>query len=393
MYPGIFVYFHVFAIPPPSQLLSLMWRIGQLRSKFLLPTRHFPLPFASSFSTIIPPSLHEESAGGLNGRLVRLAHLHSPNDLLSFYSRLGASDRLLLNVDSFNYILGALLRDGQQMEAFRLIGQLENQLPGVPDKCSFHVLMEGLVEADSSGSLALAVDELFELMRNKYKIQADLEAWGLRIRAFLHSKYLNSSAPTLEPARIFYREMLVDYQSTRPASSFNFDAALDELRADLVVTAVNRRVWGFAEWMLTEMSALNFRFDKIANASSLFTDAASIPILRHLIGTGNIPNSHLIDSFGFNRQLLLYCWRQGRISADLALTALKFLLRACPDRAEFWLETAEGCLRRELPRDFYVFEAEETRERMMNTVQRIKCSESTWKQLEQEIINQKLLRL
>ena len=187
--------------------------------------------------------------------------------------------------------------------------------------------------------------------------------------------------------------MLVDYQSTRPASSFNFDAALDELRADLVVTAVNRRVWGFAEWMLTEMSALNFRFDKIANASSLFTDAASIPILRHLIGTGNIPNSHLIDSFGFNRQLLLYCWRQGRISADLALTALKFLLRACPDRAEFWLETAEGCLRRELPRDFYVFEAEETRERMMNTVQRIKCSESTWKQLEQEIINQKLLRL
>ena len=375
-----------------------MQRIIPLRSKFLktlrLPVLSFALPF-SSLTNSVPPSLHEESAGGLNGRLARLAHLHSPSDLLAFYARLGASDRLLLNVDSFNYILGALLRDGQQMEAFRLIGQLENQLIAFPDKMTFRVLMEGLVEADSSGSLALAVDELFELMRNKYKLPTDLDIWGLRIRAFLHSKYLNSTSINLEPARIFYREMLSDYQSTKAAASFNYEAALDELRADLVVAAVNRRIWSFAEWMLTEMSSISLRLDKIANASGLFTESASIPILRHLTTTINTAdsNNHLIRSFGFNQQLLLFCWRQGRISADLALVALKFLLQECPRHSQFWLETAEGCLRRELPKDFYVFDGEDTRERMLNTVQRVKCQESAWKQLEQEIIHQKLLSL
>ena len=365
-----------------------MW---QLRSKLLSRIhRHFRSSFSTNFS------LHEESAGGLNGRLARLAHLHSsPADLLSFYTRLGPADRLLLNVDSYNYILGAMLRDGQQMEAFRLIGQLEAQLPGFPDKSTFHVLMDGLVEADSSGSLALAVDELFELMRNKYKIEAGLDAWGLRIRAFLHSKYLNSAQPALEPARIFYREMLLDSAVVAKTKTHSFQAALDETRADLVVTAVNRRIWGFAEWMLAEMSSPNFRLDKIANASGLFTDPASIPILRHLTSSSNRSNDDddLVNSFGFNRQLLFFCWRQGRIASDLAVSSLKFLLLSCPQHAEFWLQTAEGCLRRELPRDYYVFEAEETRDRMMNTVQRVKCSESSWKQLEQEIMHQKLLRL
>lgn len=374
-----------------------MWRIVQLRSSKFLQTATASSSSTASrsfaFSTsapFLPPSLHEESAGGLNGRLARLAHLHhSPAELLSLYSRLGASDRLLLNVDSFNYILGALLRDGQQMEAFKLIGQLEDQLPGFPDKCTFRVLMEGLVEADSSGSLALAVDELFQLMRNKYNLPADLDTSGLRIRSFLHPKYLNSQAPALEPARIFYREMLLDTKS----SAFNYEAAVDELRADLVVTAVNRRIWGFAEWMIGEMTSLNFRLDKIANASGLFADSACIPVLRHLTGTESSNHNRLVDSVGFNRQLLLFCWRQGRISADLALRALRFLGRECPSQGAFWVETAEGCLRRELPRDFYVFEAEETRERMMGTVQRVKCPESAWKQLEKEIINQKLLSL
>lgn len=365
-------------------------RIVTLSTKFLKIRR--PFSTTASLNCFTAPSLHEESAGGLNGRLARLAHLHnSPTELLSLYSRLGASDRLLLNVDSFNYILGALLRDGQQMEAFKLIGKLENQLPGFPDKWTFRVLMEGLVEADSSGSLALAVDELFELMRNKYNLPADLDIWGLRIRSFLHSKYLNSQASALEPARIFYREMLLDTKSR--AAAFNYEAALDELRADLVVTAVNRRIWGFAEWMISEMTSLNFRLDKIANASGLFNDSACIPILRHLTGTESNNHNRLITSFGFNRQLLMFCWRQGRISADLAVTALRFLLRECPEHGEFWLETAEGCLRRELPRDFYVFEAEDTRERMMASVQRVKCPESNWKQLEQEIVNQKLLSL
>lgn len=360
-------------------------------------TPHKPASLQSHYSQ--QPTLHEESAAGLNGRFARLAHTNSPSELLSLYTRLGPSSLSHLNLDSYNYILAAFLRSGQQMAAFKLINQLEHEqnIPGFPDKSTFVILMEGLVEADVSGSLAATVDELFELMQKRYKIKSDLACWSLRIRAFLHSKFLNSSAPTLEPARIFYHDML---KSGGVKSEFE----LNELRADLVVTAVSRRLWSFADWILTELSSSgsgsgsgsgsHLSHDKIANASGLFIDPSSIPILRYLVKfqkTGS-PADSIVNSIGFNQQLLLYCWRQGRITSDLALHALRFLIANAPNHTDWWLETAEGCLKRDLPRDFYIFETEEAKDRLLNTVHKVKCPDSDIKTFEQEILHHKLLK-
>lgn len=86
------------------------------RRKFPLPFP-FPRPLPHHFST-----LHEESAAGLNGRLARLP----ANELLAFHARLSASQRKLLNLASFNYVLAAMLQEGRQMDAFRLISELED---------------------------------------------------------------------------------------------------------------------------------------------------------------------------------------------------------------------------------------------------------------------------
>ena len=337
------------------------------------------------------PTFHEESAAGLNGRLARLAHSNSPTDLISFYSRIGPASLAHLNLDSFNYILSAFLRDGQQMTAFKLISQLEQRgdLPGFPDKSTFVILMTGLVEADTSGSLSSTVDELFELMQKRYKIKPDLTCWSLRIRSFLHSKFLNPSNPSLEPSRIFYHDMLakIDHLNTYEVNEF---------RADLVVTAVSRRLWSFADWILTELPTSSQLFhDKIANSSGLFVDSSSIPILRYLIKcqlTRTTSTDSIINSLGFNRKLLLYCWRQGRFTSDLAIHALRFLTFNAPSQSDWWLETAEGCLHRELPRDYYFFETEEAKDRLINSIHRLKCQESEIKEFEQEIIHQKLLK-
>ena len=253
--------------------------------------------------------------------------------------------------------------------------------------------MTGLVDADTSGSLAATVDELFEFMQKRYKIIPDLSCWSLRIRAHLHSKFLNPSAPSLEPARIFYHEML----STFP----NSHDELNELRADLVVTAVSRRLWSFANWILTEWpsssATLSFQ-NKIANASGLFLDASSVPILRFLVKNNQKQTQlhrrdldSIIHSHGFNQQLLLFCWRQGRFTSDLALHALRTLCALAPNRIDWWLETAQGCLNRELPRDFYSFEAEEAKDRLIALIHRLKCQEAEIKEFEQEILHQKLL--
>ena len=203
-------------------------------------------------------TLHEESAGGINGRLAHYAHssASAAKDLVEFYAQLGVSDRSQLNVSSYNYILGALLQVGKQMEAFKFISDLESRIDksesslSFPDETSFLILMKGLVEADSSGSLALAVNEIFELMHRKYQFDLNLSAWSLRIRAFLHSKFIFSDPDTsVEPSRVFYREMM-NYFSN--CSSVNFGIELNNLRVELIVTAVNRRLWNFAEWMIIQ---------------------------------------------------------------------------------------------------------------------------------------------
>lgn len=393
----------------------------------------------SSSSSSSSSTLHEESAGGLNGRFARLSQSSSPSELLSFYSRLGPADRSQLNIDSFNYILLALFRSGQQIEAFKLISRLEEEgaaknttnYKAFPDRTSFNVIMEGLVEADNSGSLALAVDEIFNLMQEKYKIRADLQSWSSRIRAFLHAKYMSSSSSSsslssallTEASRVFYREML---NELGPKLSI---FALNELRADLVVTAVNRKLWSFSEWILFEelnemkrydiISAIasnnntsntsndgtfdkdhqfrNLQFsltwDKIANAAGLFHETASVPILRHLLHQ-TMPSDSIIKSVGFNQQVLLFAWRQGRLAADLASLALENLMKL-PQTSRtirnFWLSTADECLRRDMPRDFHVFDGDEGRERSISVMQRVKCDPKAVKELEETLINYKLL--
>lgn len=372
----------------PRFYFKIDMRISILRNSVL---RYFQRRFTSH-----SPTFHEESASGLNGRLARLAHSSSPSELISFYTRLGPASLAHLNLDSFNYIISAFLRDGQQMAAFKLISQLEQRtdMPGFPDKSTFTILMNGLVEADISGSLAATVDELFELMQKRYKIKPDLTCWSLRIRAFLHSKFLNPSTPNLEPARIFYHEMLTEAE----VYTQNLHE-LNELRADLVVTAVSRRLWSFADWILTELpgSPPNLFNDKIANATGLFVDASSIPILRYLIKCQKQKSTHahddsIVNSFGFNQQLLLFCWRQGRFTSDLAFHALRFLISSDPNHTDWWIETAEGCFNRELPRDYFVFETEEAKDRLINLIHKLKCQESEIKEFEQEILHHKLLK-
>ena len=377
----------------------------RLLSSRFLPRNNSSLVRRLISSAASSATLHEESAGGLNGRLARLSLSSSPADLLAFYNRLTVPDRSHLNLISFKYILTAMLADGRQMDAFRLINQLEasSSENGFPDKSSFLILMRGLVDADISGSLALAVDEIFELMVKGHNIPADLQAWSLRIKAFLHSKFMNNHNPALEPSRIFYKEMIqsMELEQARDLDQ-QYIYALNELRTELIITAVNRRIWSFSEWMLSELAASSpnsqaqqahyIFIDKIASASGLFTDASSLPVIRYLLANNSSKtNSVLLNSIGFNQQLLLFCWRQGRSSADLAHLALRFLLRADPQRNNLWIDSAEGCLRRELPRDYYTFESDEARDRLTTTLNRIKCSESQIKDLEMEILHQKLL--
>ena len=108
--------------------------------RFFQNFRNFPRRFSNlPPPPLPPPTFHEESAAGLNGRLARLAHSNSPSELISFYSRLGPSSLGHLNLDSFNYILAAFLQNGQQMAAFKLINHLETRsdFPGFSDKNTF----------------------------------------------------------------------------------------------------------------------------------------------------------------------------------------------------------------------------------------------------------------
>ncbi len=73
-------------------------------------------------------------------------------------------------------------------------------------------------------------------------------------------------------------------------------------------------------------------------------------------------------------------------------------MKAAPDRAKFWLQTGEGCLGREWPRDLDVLEGldfhSEIRERTLANMLRSKNPSyfsSSIKELEHAIRNYKLL--
>lgn len=345
-------------------------------------------------------TLHEESAGGINGRFARMSQTNSPTELLTLYSKLSPSDLIHLNTISFNHVLEAMLQTGKQIEAFKLINDLERRPEhSFPDKSTFKILMKGLVEADSSGSLALTVDEIFELMQKKYLIEPDLEAWNWRIRAFLHHKYTNSPTHPHQVSKVFYNQMYKAFPLT--SMSPHSIQEMNELRADLVVTAVNRRLWSFAEWMFDELLLRDpypdtAIWEKIANAAGLFTDPACIPIIRHLQdhivnSLGTNANS-VLNSVGLNTNILLFAYRQGRLASDLALHALRYLVKNWPEKMDWWVSTAEGCLRRSYPRDLECCEGDEARNKILGTIERVGCKEGDIREFEQYITHLKLLQ-
>lgn len=79
------------------------------------------------------------------------------------------------------------------------------------------------------------------------------------------------------------------------------------------------------------------------------------------------------------------------MAADLALTALRALIRVIPSHGPRWIETAQGCLQRQLPRDYYILDTDEARNRLLESVNRLKCPQADISALEEEIKHQKLM--
>lgn len=128
------------------------------------------------------PSFHEISSGGYNGQLARAYQggdrVRSTLAIMDTMRRAGQRPG---NIQTYNYLLAALLESGARRTAFHLLRDLEAR-GLVPDIFTFEVLM-GHFAGESV--MAVTVDELFHLMQIKYGLVPSSYCWSARLRAWM----------------------------------------------------------------------------------------------------------------------------------------------------------------------------------------------------------------
>lgn len=317
-------------------------------------------------------TLHISSAGGINGRLAKLIGDGAYEQAIAFYEKSATSTPT--SPSTLNYLIEAYFKCDRHLDALKLARQLDNTLQITPNRQTFVSLMRGLVEVDASGSLSLSVDELFQLMRRRYAIEADWETWLLRIQAFLHPKY-SSEQTESTPAHIFYAQMLKELGDS---------GHLTTMKTELLITAINRRLWPFAEFMLRELSEGPSDFSiwqRISLAKGLFSDLASLPIVREL--QRNARNT----SLALHQCFLNYAARQGRCAADVATKSLDTLLSIDSLNSQRYKRVAKRCLERTLPLDLETFDSSGQQvDRLLVLMERLRCPSFHLEQLSNKLL-------
>lgn len=370
------------------------------------------LQMSTTATTTTTATFHEQGAGGINGRLAQLIQDRDYDSVISFFESTATAtatpEPAMQSTATLNFLIDAYFNRGRHRDAILAAKRLDS-LALSPNAQTFTLLLKGLVGVDSTGTLALTVDELFQFMTQKYGIVPDWQSWRYRIEAFLHAKFFNSSASSLSsasasasasPAIIFYEQM----RQALPGQS----AHLFQVQTDLLVSAVSRRLWSFAEFMLAEMEScaqtalagqdeqLFPAWERVCLTNGLFSDIGCTPVLRRLqqfslrLLARNCPLASPLVSLSLHRDLLAFAGKQGRVCADLAVHSLALLLERDPRRGDVYRALAGLALVRTVPRDveFYGSTAadgssdgsavapgkEQHVTRLLATAERVKCA-------------------
>lgn len=319
-------------------------------------------------------TLHASSAGGVNGRLAKLVGDGAYEQAIAFYEK--SAQEAPTSASTLNYLIEAYFKCDRHLDALKLARQLDHSQSVVPNRQTFVSLMRGLVEVDASGSLALSIDELFQLMRRRYGIEADWEAWLLRTRAFLHPKYSSEHSEST-PAHIFYAQMMKELGNS---------GHLPSIKTELLITAINRRLWPFAEFMLQELksdgSFADFSvWERISMAKGLFSDLASLPIVRELQR-----KSQSTSSVALHQCFLNYASRLGRCASDVASRALSDLQTIDPQNTQRYRRVAARCLERILPLDLETLDSTGQQvDRVLALMERLRCPSGHLEQLQNKL--------
>jgi hypothetical protein len=304
----------------------------------------------SLFSTF-----HEQGAGGINGKL---AHFIQSREYESAISLFEASPIVPNSISSLNYLIDAYFSRGRHMDAIILAKKID-ELQLSPNLQTFNYLMKGLALVDTAGTLALSVDEIFQLMPGKYGIIPDWQSWLFRIQAFIRPKFMTAPHDNCAP-KLFYEQM---------RSRITERTKILQTQSELLITAVNRRIWSFAEYMLSEMKQNDadkgFLFpawEQICLAKGLFSEIGCVPVLRELqqfslqlSRYGSLVSP--LSSINLHRNILNFAARQGRSCADLAFYSINFLLHQDAENSKIYLSLASRVINRTVPIDLEFFNA------------------------------------
>ena len=334
-------------------------------------------------------TLHEQGAGGINGKLAQLIQNREYDSAITFFES-NPAVASAASTASLNYLLEAYFGRGRHLDAI-LLAKKVDELQLKPNLQTFNYLMKGLVSIDTAGTLALSVDEIFQVMSKRYGLTPDWQSWLFRIQAFLRPKFMTAHGMSESggAAKVFYEQMLLC--QALPTDK----AKLHEIQTELLVTAVNRRVWSFAEFMLGEIktsasqgeSFLFPAWEQVCLAKGLFSEIGCVPVLRELqqfslkLSQENLLASPL-SSLSLHKNILIFATRQGRCCADLAFYSLNFLLRHDdPSNAALYSALAARVLSRTIPLDLEFFNAPDGEadnlqaSGFLSLVEKFKCSD------------------
>ncbi len=302
----------------------------------------------TKFQKSLFSTLHEQAGGGINGKLAQMIKGREYESIISFFE---SNQCCQPTTTSLNYLIEAYFGRGRHLDAI-LLAKKFDVLRLLPNTQTFNYLMKGLVAADSTGTLALSVDEIFQLMTRKYGLDPDWQSWLYRIQAFIRPKFMASFDNSVP--KLFYGEMSTQiYDKTK----------LSEIQTELLVTAVNRRVWSFAEHMLWEMRKNNLEdaflfpaWEEVCLAKGLFSELGCIPELREIQQfSKRLTENHFaaspLSSTALHKNILIFSSKQGRCCADLAFYSLNFLSRKDSKNIQLYSLLAQRTLSRTVPVD------------------------------------------
>jgi pentatricopeptide repeat protein len=101
--------------------------------------------------------------------------------LLEIMRQMRANGERPAGLITYNYMFSALLEAGQRSEAFSLLKEMEARSI-TPDIFTFEIFMKSLCD---NRALAMTVEELFQLMKVRYKLEPSPACWEARLCAWL----------------------------------------------------------------------------------------------------------------------------------------------------------------------------------------------------------------